>query len=86
MHYDRTSEAERFIEWSKSINLLTIDPIQRLQQENQDLRTNQAQEIAQLRAELKEWDKVKTELLNLKDLVEDQKVKETRRYHSNIKA
>jgi integrase len=65
VHYDRTSETERFIEWSKSINLLTIDPTQRLQQENHDLKFTQAQEIAQLRAEIRAWESVKNGLLEL---------------------
>ena len=61
---------------------LTIDPTPRLQKQVEKLETEQAQEIAQLRAELKEWDKVKIELLKMKDLMEDQKVKE-RTYHPN---
>lgn len=34
-------------------DILTIDPTQRLRQENQDLRTTQAEEIAQLKERLK---------------------------------
>lgn len=49
VHYDRTSETERFMEWSKSINLLTIDPTHRLEKENQELKSTQSQEIARLK-------------------------------------
>jgi integrase len=54
-NYDRTTEEERFIEWSKAINLLTVDPTQRLQRENEDLRSSQAQQIAILKTQLYEY-------------------------------
>jgi integrase len=56
--YDRTSEEDRFTEWSKAINLLTIDPNQRLQQENQDLKTVQAEELKAVKLQIermKDW-------------------------------
>lgn len=51
--YIRYAEEDRLAEYVKAIPLLTIDPTQRLKQENQDLRTTQAEEITQLKARLK---------------------------------
>jgi integrase len=51
--YIRYAEEDRLAEYVKAIPLLTIDPTQRLRQENQDLRTTQAEEITQLKARLK---------------------------------
>jgi integrase len=48
-NYDRTSVDDRLKEWSKAISLLTIDPNQRLEQENQELKSVQSEEIARLR-------------------------------------
>jgi hypothetical protein len=65
--YDRTSEEDRFIEWSKAINLLTVDPKLRLEIKIQKLETDQAQEIVRLKTQI---DKMKennrSEVLALK--------------------
>ena len=37
IHYDRTTEQKRLVEFCKAIPLLTMDPSQRLKQENQEL-------------------------------------------------
>lgn len=47
--YIRTSEEDRLSEYVKAIPLLTIDPNHRLRQENQELKTTQLQEIARLK-------------------------------------
>ena len=57
IHYDRTSEEDRLAEYVGAIPLLTIDPTQRLKQENHDLKLIQAQEIAQLREEVRRFQK-----------------------------
>ena len=57
VHYDRTSETERFIEWAKSINLLTIDPTQRLQKQVEKLESERSDELKQLKAQLIEFKK-----------------------------
>lgn len=57
VHYDRTSETERFIERSKSINLLTIDPTQRLQKQVEKLESERSEELKQLKAQLIEYKK-----------------------------
>ena len=65
IHYDRTSEEDRLAEYVKAIPLLTIAPTQRLEQENHDLKLTQAQEIAQLREEVRRFQK---EILWTKDM------------------
>ncbi len=54
--YDRTEDKDRLLSYVQAIPLLTIDPNQRLEQENQDLKVTQAQEIAQLKAQLEQKD------------------------------
>jgi integrase len=49
IHYDRTSEEDRLAEYVKAIPLLTIDPTQRLEEENQELKSFQSEEIARLK-------------------------------------
>jgi integrase len=53
LNYDRTEEEKRLDEYSKAILLLTINPTQRLKQENAELRKNQSDYLAEL-GELKE--------------------------------
>jgi integrase len=47
--YDRTSEEDRLQEYLKAVDLLTINPENRLKQENQDLKTTRAEEIEKLK-------------------------------------
>lgn len=46
--YIRTSEEDRLAEYVKAIPLLTIDPTQLLKQENQELKKNQSDYLAEL--------------------------------------
>ena len=55
--YIRTTEEDRLAEFVKAIDLLTIDPTQRLQEKVQELKGQQAQEIAMLKERLKSYDK-----------------------------
>lgn len=73
IHYDRTTEEDRLTEYVKAIPLLTIDPSQRLKQENQDLKIVQAQEIALLRAEIKSWEPVKKQLVEMGQIMDSLK-------------
>ena len=50
--YIRTSEEDRLAEYVKAIPFLVIDPNQRLQQENHDLKSVQAKEITMLKEEI----------------------------------
>jgi integrase len=52
--YIRTTEEDRLAEYVKAIPLLTIDPTQRLRQENQELRKDYLAELGDLRAEFNE--------------------------------
>lgn len=45
-------EEDLLAEYVKAMSLLTIDPNQRLEQENQDLKCTQAQEIAKQNQEI----------------------------------
>ena len=54
--YIRTTEEDRLAEYVKAIDLLTIDPTKRLEQENQDLKVTQAQEIERLKTQLKGYE------------------------------
>ena len=56
VNYDRTTEEDRLEEYLKAINLLTIDPKQRLQTRVEELETGQAQEIATLKARVEQQD------------------------------
>jgi integrase len=56
-NYIRTTEEDRLAEYVKAIPLLTIDPTQRLKQENQDLKTNQAKELKELRSQVEQHTK-----------------------------
>jgi len=49
IHYDRTTEQKRLVEFCKAIPLLTIDPSQRLKQENQELSKDYFAELGDLR-------------------------------------
>ena len=60
--YIRATEEDRLKEYLKAADALTINPTQRLKQENHDLKFTQAQEIAQLRAEIKAWEPIKNGL------------------------
>ena len=53
IHYDGTTEEDRLPEYVKAIPFLTIDPTQRLKQENAELRKTQSDYLAEL-GELKE--------------------------------
>ncbi len=53
IHYDGTTEEDRLTEYVKAIPFLTIDPTQRLKQENAELRKTQSDYLAEL-GELKE--------------------------------
>jgi integrase len=55
VNYDRSTEEERFLEWSKSIDFLTVDPTERLQKEYQELKSEQAQDIATLKAQVQSY-------------------------------
>jgi integrase len=52
--YKRTTEEDMLSEYVRAIPFLTIDPNQRLEQENQDLKVTQAQELERLKAQLSE--------------------------------
>jgi site-specific recombinase XerD len=82
--YDRTSEVDRFIEWSKAINLLTVDPklrleikIQKLESERitkEDLEEIRRQWMIDLQKEralisLTEWNALKEQMDKLKELL-----------------
>jgi integrase len=75
--YIRTTEEDRLAEYVKAIDLLTIDPTQRLQTRVKELETGQAQEIARIKAqyteleakyklEHEEWGTVKDEVNELR--------------------
>ncbi len=80
-HYYRPQESDILQDYmSTAADALTIDPNQRLEQENQDLKTVRAQEIERLEAQLKtreekdlkrsaEWQALKNEMDELKTLV-----------------
>lgn len=63
--YIRTTEEDRLAEYVKAIDFLTVNPTKRLQEKVQELESEQAQEIAQLRAEIKAWEPIKNELLEM---------------------
>ena len=52
--YIRTSEEDRLAEFVKAIPLLTIDPTQKLRQENAELRKDYLAELGDLREEFNE--------------------------------
>jgi hypothetical protein len=52
LNYDRTEDSDRLLAYVKAIPLLTIDPTQRLEKENQDLKIVQTQEIDKLKSKL----------------------------------
>lgn len=60
VYYDRTTDEERFIEWSKAIDFLTVDPAQRLEKQiqQQDIRHSE------------EWQTLKREMNELKQLLD----------------
>jgi integrase len=60
---------------TNAVDALTIDPNQRLEQENQELQSEQAQEIERLRSELKEWEPVKAEIVKMWRIIDDLKEK-----------
>ena len=53
LNYDRTEDSDRMLAYVKAIPLLTINPNQRLEQENQELKKNRSDYLAEL-GELKE--------------------------------
>ena len=55
-HYDRTSEEDRLAEYAKAINLLTIDPNQRLYTRIKELEGQQAERISNLQMRLQQQD------------------------------
>jgi integrase len=61
-NYIRTTEEDRLAEYVKAIPLLTIDPTQRLRQENQELRKDYLAELGDLRHD---FDKMKQLLVHL---------------------
>ena len=52
-HYIRKTEEEMLAEYIKAIPLLTIDPNQRLEQENHDLKAVQAEELKSVKRQMK---------------------------------
>jgi hypothetical protein len=65
-HYYRPAESDILEDFmSHAADALTIDPRRRLEEENHDLKVTQAQEIARLKAELKGWEPVKSQLTEL---------------------
>jgi integrase len=67
INYDRTPDIDRLEEYLRAIPFLTIDPNQRIEQENQDLKTVQAERIARLQAQVDHQDK---EMITLVEYVE----------------
>jgi molecular chaperone GrpE (heat shock protein) len=63
-HYYRPTESEVLQDYLKAIDPLTIGQTQRLQKENQKLKSEQAQEIAQLRAEFDKYKKITKEIID----------------------
>jgi monomeric isocitrate dehydrogenase len=51
-HYYRPTETEVLEDYLKAVDALTIDPAQRLEKENQELKSEQAEEIAILKEEI----------------------------------
>lgn len=58
LNYDRTPDSDRLEEYVKAIPLLTIEPTQRLEKENQDLKAVQAERITRLEARLDETERL----------------------------
>jgi integrase len=79
--YLRAKETEVISDFiTHAADALTIDPTQRLKQENHDLKFTQAQQLArqsqeieQLRAALKEWEPVKAEMIKTWKYIESLK-------------
>lgn len=67
--YDRTSETERFLEWAKAINLLTVDPKLKMEIQLQELEVKQVSEMNKLRQDVDKMKKIISEmdLLDLQD-------------------
>ena len=59
--YVRTSEEDRLQEYLKAVDLLTIDPNQRLEQKVKELESEQAGEIIQLRQKVKDMEGQRSE-------------------------
>lgn len=69
-HYYRPAESDLLEDYmTHAADALTIDKSQRLQQKVQQLEGQQTEEIAQLRAELKQWEPVKIQMLELWDQI-----------------
>ena len=73
IHYDRTTEEDRLTECVKAIPLLTIDPTQRLKQENLELKKDYLAELGELREDFNEMKQFLTSLKkdNQKELVSE---------------
>ena len=65
IHYDRATEKKRLAEYVKAVPLLTINPKQRLEQENQELRKSQKDYLAELGDLREEFDEMKQWLVGL---------------------
>jgi integrase len=63
--YNRMTEEDRLSEYVKAIPFLTIDPTQRLKQENQELRKTQKDYLAELGDLRHEFDEMKQLLVHL---------------------
>lgn len=65
-HYYRPTESDILGGYmTHPVDALTIDITQKLQKKVEKLETEQAQEIARLRTEFKEWEPVKAEMIEL---------------------
>jgi integrase/predicted HTH domain antitoxin len=92
VHYDRTTEEERFIEWSKAIDLLTVDPTQRLEKKVQQLEGEQSKRITQLEAQMRKYqetfiinDRIAKHMGLSKEEFGDVLIRRHKRYHPEDK-
>ena len=67
--YKRTSEEDMLAGYVKAIPLLTIDPTERLQQENHDLKTVQSEKIAELQEEIERNRKATEHIMTMLEAV-----------------
>ena len=65
IHYDRTTEEDLLAEYEKAIPFLTIDPTQRLKEENEELKNNQQDYLAELGDLRHEFNEMKQLLVHL---------------------
>jgi integrase/predicted HTH domain antitoxin len=92
VHYDRTTEEERFIEWSKSIDFLTVDPTQRLQRQVAELAGDHSQRIMQLETQMQKYqetciinDRIAKHMGLSKEEFGDVLIRRHKRYHPEDK-